>query len=87
MGYYINPKTGTKEQWLAENAKPISHSEAKNFDFTKSHLPVCLVDNIAFTAAGIAYVPAERDEFLRHDGRDTKWFTVEKDKLKEWYSK
>ena len=85
MGYYINPKTGTKEQWLAENAKPISHSEAKNFDFTKGHLPVVLVDNGAFTAAGIAYDHAERDEFMRPDGRPTKWFTVERNKLKEWY--
>ena len=84
MGYYVNPSTGTKEQWLHENAKPISN--AKDFDFNSDSLLVCLVDNGAFTAAGIAYDARERDAFMITDGRPKKWFSVEKSKLEPWYT-
>jgi hypothetical protein len=88
MGYYINPSDGrTKESWLAEHATPITKTEANNFDFSKGMLPVCLVDNGEFTAAGIAYDARERNYFMIPDGRPKKWFSVKKDLLKEWYNK
>lgn len=85
MGYYINPKQGTKEEWLAANATPITREEAAAFDFTSDLLPICLVDNYIFTAAGIAYDPQERNRFL-HDlsARPRRWFSASKALLKEW---
>jgi hypothetical protein len=85
MGYYINPKTGSKEEWLAKNAKPISDSQAESFKFGLNSLPVCLVDNGGFTAAGIAYDARELRAFLNPDPRPKKWYSVESDKLKEWF--
>ena len=92
MGYYINPKVGTKEQWLEANGKRISSDEARVFIFDGKELPVCLVDNFgAFTAAGIAYSLQERDAFIRpdtsYDGlqRPRVWFAVPKFLLEPWY--
>lgn len=85
MGYYINPKQGTKEEWLAANATPISREEAAQFDFASDQLPICLVDNFAFTAAAIAYCPQERDVFLYdRTGRPRRWFSAPKAALVEW---
>lgn len=85
MGYYVNPPTKSKEQWLAENGVAISLSAVMNFDFADGYLPVCLVDNGPFTAAAIAYSPEERDEFLRPDGRHKEWYAVSREHLKPWY--
>lgn len=86
MGCYVNPRHQTKEEWLAQNAyttlepgrKP-AWEEAERDDC----LPVCLVDNGPFTAAGIAYCKWEMDAFLRPDGREKRWFYVPTSRLLE----
>ncbi len=83
MGFYINPKGESKEQFLQSKGKRIGEREAIAFrEFKGDALPVCLVDNVAFTAAGIAYCREERDEFAHPDPRDKKWYLVPKADLK-----
>lgn len=84
MGYYINPPTVTKEEFLAAFGKPLTDEEVKSFNFEADALPVCFVDNGAFTAAGIAYDARERDQFLRPDGRPKWWFSVPFEELKPY---
>lgn len=85
MGFYINPKDGrSKEQWLLDHGRGINHDTVRSFDFTTDELPVCLVDNGPFTAAGIAFDPRERDAFLHPDPRPKQWFAVRRDLLKEF---
>lgn len=85
MGYYINPETGNKEDWLKDHGQSISTTDLDNFDFT-DNLPVCLVNNGAFTAAGIAFDIRELAEFNRPDDiRSRKWYSVSRDNLKPFY--
>lgn len=82
MGYYVNPIDGSeKEIWLKENGVVASVSSIRNFNYDGNFLPVCLVENFAFTAAGIAYSPEERDIFIIPDGRPKTWFIVPAEKL------
>lgn len=85
MGYYINPEGESKEAWLKTNASAIGARDAQAFDFSGDSLPVCLVDNGLFTAAGIAYDARERDVFIAEDGRNKWWFSVKRELLKPWY--
>lgn len=83
MGYYINPKNKTKEQWLTDNAvhqsrKPLEHDSEQDL------WPVCWIDNGLFTAVGICFSKRELNEFKRDDGRAKVWFLVHKDKLAEF---
>ena len=87
MGYYVNPTDTSKEAFLHEEGREITDEEARNFDFSKDELPVCLVDNYMFTAAAIAYDPRERDIFLEPDGRSRKWYAVPRSQLKRWLPK
>lgn len=76
MGCYVNPQTGTKEEWLAENAQEMSGPPhwGQGFD-PKEQLPVCLVDNGPFTAAAVAYCERELEDFnLPTDHRPKRWF-------------
>lgn len=84
MGYYINPPDKSKEQFLVEFGEPIQASEVKA-RINECDLPVCLVDNGPFTAAGIAYDEAEADCFLQPDGRPKRWFAVSREALKPYY--
>ncbi len=84
MGYYINPTDGSsKENWLEKNGKLAFVNEVNKCDYHKQN-PVCLIDNGAFTAAGIGYNERETNVFLAPDGRPKKWYLVDKDKLKEF---
>lgn len=86
MGYYINPPTGTKEDFLKEFGTPITRDEALKFDFGQDSLPVCLVDNVTFTAAGIAHCPREVEAFMETaTKRLTTWFVVSRENLKPYY--
>jgi hypothetical protein len=85
VGYYINPKQCSKEYWLESFGTRITEHDAKAHSATRGNtLVVCLVDNGAFTAAGIAYDDRERDAFSRPDGRHKVWYLVNRDVLKEW---
>lgn len=76
MGLYVNPKGQSKEAWLAEHGEitdaPASVKERPG------HLPVCLVDNGAFTAAGVAVDEQELSMFKGNgrDPRPKRWYWV-----------
>ena len=83
MGYYINPYDGrTKEQWLADEAREVPQSELTH---TADELPVVLIDNGMFTAAGIAYCPDELAVFVDpKDRRPKRYFMVSRIKLEPY---
>ena len=79
MGCYMNPEGMTKEEWL------IAHGEATGrpakFDERPGFLPVCLMRNPMFSAAGIAYTQgelrafSEPDDLRRSGGTGYRWTT------------
>lgn len=79
MGAYINPKDCSKEDFLRDNAKEVTKEIVEFFDYDlqKDLMPVILVDNGPFTAAGIAFSARERDVFLMEDGRPKRYFLAE----------
>lgn len=78
MGYYVNPRDRSKEQWLAENGEPTNGP----CEITEEHLPVVLVDNGPFTAAGVGFDAREIEAFtLPHDRRPKQWFKVPRSAL------
>lgn len=90
MGAYVNPAGETKETWLEREGKPILEGEARNFfnsdwgDEHKDHLPVCLVQNSAFSAAAVGFSKEEISCFCDpYDRRPRKWYSVPIDKLLE----
>ena len=83
MGYYINPKDCTKEQWLHENGEEIPPMLAEELAAANgSHMPVVLINNGAFTAAGIIY---DTDELMAFTGpgdhRPKIFYSVPREKL------
>lgn len=86
MGYYINPRAGTKEGWLNDHGLEVTGPEwgllATNFrgaigNRGNDGVYVCLVDNGPFTAAGICYNEAEFDAFnAPGDSRPMTWYVV-----------
>jgi len=80
MGCYINPKIGTKEEWINTHGELISNVEFfVSYDFkNKRHLPVVLIDNGAYTAAGILYNKVEFIRFMSSvlDWEDTRPFIL-----------
>ncbi len=84
MGCYINPKDQSKESWLAKNAIIVVRDVVETFDYNDSQglVPVVLINNGAFTAAGVAYDADERDVFLAPDLRERMYFLVEIDKVR-----
>ena len=90
MGYYVNPEDGSsKEDWLNANAdQEATNALAQNFRWedvnSDSQLPVCLVDNGPFTAAGIAYDEDEFKVFMHEDGRAKTWYIVDKNLLQQF---
>jgi len=81
MGCYVNPPNETKEAWLASHTVRTSSSIPGKI--SEIYLPVCLVDNGLFTAAGIAYDDRELEEFMRPDGRAKHWFMVSREDLRK----
>ena len=82
MGYYINPPEGTKEDFLKTLGRTITLSEAELLavNVAEAHeAPVCLVNNGAFTAAGIMNCYSEYVAFSRPDDHRSKaWYAVDK---------
>lgn len=87
MGYYINPRDMTKEQWLMENNTGktiIPPSTPVRIIDGKKDVVICLVDNGGFTAAGVAFDDAELEAFARpNDLRAKIWFWVPVNKVEE----
>lgn len=80
MDLYINPKNGTKEEWLDTHGRLISAFDVIEADETK----VCLVDNGPFTAAGICFDHSKLESFARFDGRLKTWHAVSDEKLAQF---
>ena len=83
MGAYVNPISMRKEEWLSNNAKPWLPTLSWN-EIPQGFLPVCLVDNGPFTAAGIAYSEDEYNRFRKpntNDMRPKLWYIAPIDKL------
>jgi hypothetical protein len=83
MGYYVNPSDCTKETWLSDfgiEIPPIKLSKVRESWkalFKRSYLPVVLVNNAMFSAAGIAYSERELEAFLQpNDKRPKRFFKV-----------
>ena len=86
MGFYINPENESKEEFLRKNGKLISQDEFETHLFTEedTEIPVCLVDNGFFTAAGIAYSPRELQAFTRpSDDRPKRFYLCDISKVLE----
>jgi hypothetical protein len=86
VGDYINPSNGqTKEQWLQENAVPVFMTDARELLIDPDYAPVCLVDNVFFTAAAICYNEREYVEFSSPDDARLKtWWKAPRELLEEW---
>lgn len=86
MGYYINPKDMSKEEWLRKHAILQTNGDPGVLFRTirpDQHM-VCMVDNGGFTAAGIAYNQGEYNAFnYPNDERTKTWFVVQDKKLIE----
>jgi hypothetical protein len=81
MGAYINPVNQSKESWLKEHGEAIDEAPKSFDERMKLELPVCLVDNGPFTAAGIAFDERELQAFTYPDHRPKQWYWVSTKKL------
>lgn len=82
MGIYVNPTGELKEEFLTREGVRVDHSFVWK-DLPTNCLPVVLVKNGFFTAAGIAFSERELRQFLRPgDVRPKEIFIVEIGKLK-----
>lgn len=64
VGYYINPQTQTKEQWLNDHGTLVPYgTDIELLVKPAGTYLVCWVDNGSFTAAGICFDDLERDAF------------------------
>lgn len=81
MGFYINPKSESKESFLKREG--ISLDKAPKWeDVPPKHMIVILVDNGPFTAAGIAFDEQEYKDFTNPgDWRKKKFYFVPIEKL------
>ena len=79
MGYYINPKSETKESFLMKEGQ-FCPGKPKWEELPEGMLPVVLIDNGLFTAAGIAFSKNELDVFTGDNRRKT-YYLVETKKL------
>lgn len=81
MGAYINPMGESKESFLNREGIQLNKPPAWA-DCPYGYLPVVLMDNGPFTAAGIAYAERELRAFtLPDDFRPKKFYFVEIAKL------
>lgn len=84
MGAYINPRKVIKEKWLDKYAIELNREPENITEAGENMLPVCLIDNLRFTAAGIAFSEEELEVFKApSDTRPKRWFFAPKDKLYE----
>ena len=73
MGYYVNPSSMSKEDWLRLHGEPTNGP----CEITETHLPVVLVNNGPFNAAGVGIDANEVRAFTQPtDYRPKKWYRV-----------
>ncbi|KKL79331.1 hypothetical protein LCGC14_2015960 [marine sediment metagenome] len=75
MGYYINPRDCTKEEWLDKYGE---HINEPLWPPDSKEVFVCLVQNPGFSAAAVVYDEREFKEFQpsSHDTRPRKWYVL-----------
>ncbi len=87
MGFYIDPKDCSKEEWLLVNAAKGQKFDPMQAPDYKLRSPdchfVCLVDNGSFTAAAIAFNEREFKVFAQLVRRRKVWMQVPDAKLIE----
>lgn len=90
MGAYVNPRNESKEMWLTRFAEMVDWKPGEELpsfvSFTREgNLPVILVDNGLFTAAGIGFDEREYKMMTdcTTDTREKLLFSAPKDKLLE----
>ena len=84
MGCYVNSGDMSKEEWLKLHGVALSLEECEWEVLHHQHmLPVILIDNGLFKAAGIAFSPKELREFtMVNDPRPKKYYAVDIDELR-----
>ena len=89
MGCYVNPKGMKNDKWVTANGKYIC--DISEYDdvpvyrglCNNNRLPVVLVDNGSFYAAGVCFDEQEYNRFtLSSDPRPRTIYTVDKELLK-----
>lgn len=79
MGFYINPKDMEKEEYLEiHTAGEVPLEDLEAVFETLDYLPLCLFDNGAFTALGIAYSREEIGYWVDSDANDSRPRTYHK---------
>ena len=75
MGFYINPKDMSKEEWFEKNKQRfVGHVAPVNHYLKDDDYVVCvLVDNGPFTALAICYSNYEMRSLNMNDGRWKIW--------------
>jgi hypothetical protein len=89
MGCYVNPKDVSKESWLIDNGTRVGQVANVELDnipsfhsFDADCLPVILIDNGHFNAAGVAFSNSEYKVFTNPlDGRARIIYSVKQDLL------
>lgn len=83
MGFYVNPQKESKESFLRREGMAAPNHPRITWDSVpEGYLPVVLMNNGFFTAAGIAYCESELKEFTRlDDDRPREIFMVKIEKL------
>ena len=81
MGMYVNPSNEEKETFLNREGMLVSKNISWK-DVSKGYLPVVLMNNGPFTAAGVAYNESELTAFTGiNDLRPRQIFMVKIEKL------
>lgn len=85
MGFYVNPKGGTKEAFLKEKGVEVPIAELSFEERPKGTLPVIWINNNdVFSAAGVAFSNEELAAFTDfRDRRPKRCYYVEIDDLIE----
>ena len=75
MGLYINPEDQPKEAWFLTHATTTCVTPQRHIELRggEPYIALCLIDNGAFTALGVAYSPGELEAFAELDGRPKLW--------------
>ena len=85
MGCYVDPLYETKEEFLKREGQVVTSDYIfRNYQYIKQEgsLPVILIDNGNFTAAGVAYTECEFELFtVKDDNRPKRFFIVPIEKL------
>ena len=84
MGVYVNPPDQSKESWLEQHGMVVANPSWEGRP--EGTLPVCLVDNGPFKAAGVTHNKAEFDHFSNSgpdlgDYRPRIWYYVPVEQL------